>query len=337
MPIENLLEFIEQDIQRCLGVISESKETEAKEIGILSLRCLASVGKGLQAPEDIPIFLTGEVDALPSFWNDGDGAQLQRRIVGLVRLLVTVLREDGEIVDAACAVFRTGFVETLPGLFVFPPAVVTEFILERGTNAPRIETILYTASTLISSHSLEGSKDITAEAISLFEFTLRLIDQVQDPHVEPEISQGIIEVLTRLLKRYVYVIVQYEPKERVENLFLFLLEALAVRETLVKKTAAGFWSTLLSLADLAPYRQACVDDVIRACGPALAERLVWVCLPVTIYQLNIITNKIIGNWRRLRTKRNRQHGRTFEKISSKTSSIQELVVRSLGKGGLFNP
>src|SRR5205807_3893491 len=130
----------------------------AKELGVSTLQCLVAIGKGLQAPDDIPIILAseGREQGPPSFWEQERGLAIQRRILHILQTLVGSLAQDGEIIDAACAVFRTGFAETTPGPFVFPPGVVTEFLLERANRGVRVETVLSTASTMVSSHSLDG-------------------------------------------------------------------------------------------------------------------------------------------------------------------------------------
>lgn len=275
-PVKRLLGFVEQDVQECLLLVAQQHE-DAKEVALLALRCLLSIGRGLQVPEDIPILLFGEGLPQPlSFWEQGEGLVVQRRLLEIVETLVVSLQEDGEVVDAACAVFRTGFAETTPGPFVFAPQVITRFLLKRAKNGVRIETVLSTASTMVSSHSTDGSPNISAEVSQFLNFIVTLVERVQDPQSDPEVSQSVVEFLNRMLSRYVNVLVHYQPSERVQMLFGFVLNALAVREPLVKKAAASFWATFVSLADHRPEVQASIDAVVAMCGTALAEKLVWV-------------------------------------------------------------
>lgn len=275
-PVKRLLGFVEQDVQECLSLVAQQNE-DAKEVALLALQCLVSIGRGLQVPEDVPILLPGEGPPQPlSFWEHGDGLATQRRLLEIVQTLVVSLHEDGEVVDAACAVFRTGFAETTPGPFVFAPHVVTSFLLERAKNGVRIETILSTGSTMVSSHSTDGSLDISSEVAQFMEFIVTLVERMQDPQSDPEASQSVVEFLNRMLSRYVNILVQYQPSERMQMLFGFVLNALAVREPLVKKAAASFWATFVSLADQPPGLQASIDAIVGMCGTALAEKLVWV-------------------------------------------------------------
>jgi len=192
--------------------------------------------------------------------------------VGLIRTLCAALSGDGEVIDTACAVFRTGFTETLPGLFVFAPTVVTEFLLEYSA---RTETVLATASTLISSHSISGSADISVQVHQLLVRVVEIVTGLGDPQRDPEIAQSVVEFLGRLLRCYVNVLVFYQPYDRLENLFMFALDSLVVREPLVKKAASGFWASFLSLANLDESAQRAVEEITQGCGPRLVERLCW--------------------------------------------------------------
>jgi hypothetical protein len=277
-PINRILGFVERDVQECLAVLPEHRET-AKELGLLALQCLIAIGKGLQVPDDIPI-LVGEAGGPPppSFWEQGYGLDIQRRILSIVQILVVNLGEGGEIVDAACAVFRTGFAETTLGPFVFPPQVIAEFLLGWANHGVRVETVLSTVSTMVSSHSTEGSPNISGEVGQFLEFIVGLAERLEDPQVDPEVSQGLIEFLNRLFSRYIDVLVWYQPRERVEKLLTFVLNALQVRETLAKKTAATFWAAFVSFSDERPEVQTSLNSLVNMCGPALGEKLVWVNL-----------------------------------------------------------
>lgn len=273
-PISKLLGHVENDVQQCLLLMQHHREEEAKETGLLALRCMVSIGKGLQAPDDFPVDLSGteELPQPPSFWETAAGGSLQGKIVDLVRMLCHTLRGDGEVIDAACSVFKTGFTEMVPGLFVFRPDVVTEFLLEY---CARTETILATASTLINSHSMAGSAEISAQVRQLLGFVAQLVEGLGDPQNEPEIAQSVVEFLTRLLRRYVGVLVFFHPGDHLERMLFFALNSLVVREVLVKKAAASFWSTFLALTSDAPDVQAAIARIVEACGPTLAEKLCW--------------------------------------------------------------
>jgi hypothetical protein len=141
--------------------------------------------------------------------------------------------------------FQTGFTEMTPGLFVFPAEIVTGFLMEYSAQTA---TILATASTLIGSHSIPGSADIHLQVLRLLGFVAELVVRFGEPQNDPEVALNVVEFLSRLLRRYVGVLVFYQPGDQLEKLFIFSLESLTIKELpLVKKAAAGFWSSFLSL------------------------------------------------------------------------------------------
>lgn len=299
-PVSKLLGHVEEDAQKCFVLIQHGREEEAKEAGLLALRCLVAVGKGLQAPDDVPVDLSagaeGKTRTSSSLWESGEGVAIQGKVVELMRNLCNALRRDGEIVDTSCCVFKTGFAETSPGLFVFPPEVVTEFLLEYRA---RTETILATAGTLISSHSIGRSADISTQVRQLLDFVVVLIADIgYAPQNEPEVAQSVTEFLSRLLRCYVGVLVSYQPHERLEQLFMFALDSLAVKETLVKKAAASFWTGFVSLPTPESVQvQAAVDGIIKGCGPRLVEKLCWVTPPPSPRRTRPLTMIAVYRWR----------------------------------------
>ena len=129
----------------------------ALEIGALSLRCLAAIGRGLQEPHDKPLDL--EKETMSSFWVEGDGSQTQKRLFSMVSRVYDVLGDKGEIVEATCSVARQGFREFEPGPFVLPPAMIAGLLLKANPQTPRLGFIIGTASLFVSSYkrALVGS------------------------------------------------------------------------------------------------------------------------------------------------------------------------------------
>lgn len=275
-PLSKLLSYVENDVQRCIVFLQRHRVQEAKDGGILAMRCLVAIGKGLQAPDDVPIVLSPDESPPPiAFWGAGAAGLLQQKIVELIRMVCAAFGSDGEIIEACCAVFKTGFTEMTPGLFVFPAEIVTGFLMEYSAQTA---TILATASTLIGSHSIPGSADIHLQVLRLLGFVAELVVRFGEPQNDPEVALNVVEFLSRLLRRYVGVLVFYQPGDQLEKLFIFSLESLTIKELpLVKKAAAGFWSSFLSLTVPEQETQNAIDKITEGCGPRLAEKL---CLAV---------------------------------------------------------
>lgn len=151
-PLEQLLHFIEVDIEQCLRIFSFASPTEADtktalELGVTALNCLVGVAKGLQVPVDHPVDLEKEET---TFWVDGKGSVVQQRIMAMMNSLYDSFRNQSEIVEACCHVFRAGFVERSGG-FAFPPHIVAQFLMQADIQTPRIGLVISTACSLLSS------------------------------------------------------------------------------------------------------------------------------------------------------------------------------------------
>jgi len=156
-PLSQLLQLVEIDFEHCLGSSAIGNETEAEAYGLEALRCLASIAKGLQAPSDLPVELDSveSAGALSQFWTSGNGATVQSHIWTIIERTAATLPRSGDIVEAACAVFRAGFAEKLPGPFVFPLTSVANFILKANISTPRIGAVIGTACSLVSSYTAD--------------------------------------------------------------------------------------------------------------------------------------------------------------------------------------
>lgn len=169
-PLDELLNFIEKDLRHCSHMLTleasitpsqpgnpsntnvgaNSSFQEALEVGLSALRCLASMGKGLQVPDDRLVDVEAK-KSVPSFWISGGGNVVQQRILRIIVALCDAFPTEGDIVEAACQVFRSGFTEDEPGPFVFGLDVVVQFLLRADYHTPRLGAVLGTACSLVTS------------------------------------------------------------------------------------------------------------------------------------------------------------------------------------------
>jgi hypothetical protein len=157
-----LIQYVQIDFEHCLKFTATNNLEEAEAVGLEALRCLASIAKGLQAPGDVPVDLdnTEGSDVSAQFWIRGEGALVQAHIQIIIENTVVALPQNGDIIEAACSVYRAGFTETLPGPFIFSPDAVASFLLKTTSSTPRIGAVIGTACSLISSHTAEPSRRI---------------------------------------------------------------------------------------------------------------------------------------------------------------------------------
>jgi hypothetical protein len=193
-PLDQLLSFVGADIEECLqkalvpGAMQPGgpniplqnalspqppKGQTVPELGVVPLRCLTAIGRGLQQPHDKPLDL--EKETISPFWTEGGGSDTQRRIFSMVSSLWDVLGDKGDIVEAACTVVRQGFREFEPGPFVLPPTMIAELLLKASSRTPRLGFVIGTASSFVSSYK-RGTKG--TEIYNVFDTLLTWVSQL---------------------------------------------------------------------------------------------------------------------------------------------------------------
>ncbi|KAH8683271.1 armadillo-type protein [Tricladium varicosporioides] len=283
-PLEQLLSFIDIDIDRCIQSMSSIQvpmtlkdpglpdtDFSALDLGLSALRCLAGVGKGLQAPHDQPVDLE-EKESGSTFWTSGPGSGVQQRIFNMVAKVFDVLGTEGDIVDAACYVWRQGFRELEPGPFVMRPSMVAEFLLKSTPQTPRLGCVIGTACSFVTSHKSGPGIDEVLEIV--LNWVSQLLQAQGEPSNDPEVAQNGIDFLTRLLPKYLNALMSHQPSS-LEFLFMFTLKAITGTDPLPKIAASDFWTTFIALSNQANEFQDSVDNVLRYLGPLLAKALIF--------------------------------------------------------------
>jgi hypothetical protein len=123
-------------------------EEIALQIALRSMRCLASMGKGMQDVKEHLVDLDSEP---PSQHGNSRLSGLQENIMQVLVGVQRVFNTSSEAVEIICNIFRAGFSETEPGPFVFPPDVVTDYFVQQRFETPRVGTLLSTACSFVGS------------------------------------------------------------------------------------------------------------------------------------------------------------------------------------------
>ncbi|KAI9805107.1 MAG: hypothetical protein M1825_000941 [Sarcosagium campestre] len=270
-PLQSLLDLIKRDVVACCS--SENSEA-ATAAGLVALRCLVSAGKAFQELEDVPIDLDSDRPR-SIFWDSGAGRHVQDQIVEMVDAVIDAVPFDGDIIEAACSVYRTGFTESAPGPFVFSPQVTTRFLLRSTIDTPGLGLVLTTACAFLSSHSLSLSSGLDNEPSALLRHMHGFIQILQDPSEDPEVAYNSVDFMARLMPSRVHVLVQMTPPSALEDMLLFTLKCLRGRDILPKRAGSSFWATFITLQDEVETIQWVIDEIIEHLGPLLAEALVF--------------------------------------------------------------
>ena len=173
--LDNLLDFVERDVQAFLKLREEGRFEESQTHGLCSLRSLANIGKSFQMPDDVAIDLEAKIQ--PSdLWIEGTRlSSTQARIVGLMDIVTRSGSSDSQVMEAACQILRTGYKEIAPGPFVFRPLVTETLVASSGLTTARVDYVLDTAGALLSKHKSAQAVEVNKAALTFITHVFRLI------------------------------------------------------------------------------------------------------------------------------------------------------------------
>ncbi|SLM38968.1 Importin-beta, N-terminal domain [Lasallia pustulata] len=272
-PLDRLLRFVESDIRSCIDFMTAGQVEDSQMQGFGALRCLAAMGKALQTPDDVAIDLEDEVPHKTA-WEHELGFQLQSRLIRCFKVVTDSFKWSGEIIEAGSHVLRTGYTETSPGPFVFPPQVTEEFVARSDLRTARLSTILDTAGAMLSRHASDASTRIDSSALVFLAHVLELIGLLEvNPTNEPEVASSCVDLADKLMPRYLNIFLDPQVQRSMRNLFIFALRCLTAAEILPKRSAADFWTSFVQIRGQADHIQRMVDGVMIEYGPLLSQAL----------------------------------------------------------------
>ncbi|KAK0099684.1 hypothetical protein ONS95_013423 [Cadophora gregata] len=274
-PLEQLLDYVQSDVEKCLQIANGSNggELTALDLGIIALKCLAGMSKGIQAPEDKPVDLEKIAEPASPFWITGKGSHVQHRIYLMMHSIFDVLGNQGDIVEELCLILRHGFREEEPGPFVLPSRMAAQFLMKANSQTPRLGRLINTAAFLITTQKL--SPDIQEILETMLNWVSQILQNLGEPGNDPEIAQASIEFLQRLLSKFSGVLLDHQPPSSLEFMFMFALKALAGTEPLPKASSADFWATFIALPTQPSPLQPSIENAVSHLGPLLAQALIY--------------------------------------------------------------
>ena len=180
-PLSTLIQFVERDFSDCINYMEASQAEGFQTSGICALKCLASMGKSLQAPDDAVIDLDSDAPQ-PAFWTEGPGAPLQAKIVQIMETVTGLMRWNSDVVETSCQIVRSGYKETTPGLFVFPPKVTVDLVLASKLDTARLDYVLDTASAMLTRHAHKPGTTVKNAASAFLIHLLEIIHMMSGKH-----------------------------------------------------------------------------------------------------------------------------------------------------------
>ncbi|KAJ3532919.1 hypothetical protein NM208_g8220 [Fusarium decemcellulare] len=287
-----LLSFVQTDVQRSLelqqspgtdtfpcfaepscsnAIAAFFDESPGTHMALKSLKCLTSIGRGLQAPSDLSVDLDGE--QVKARTSDPQLSQLQETIMSIIGQIQGAFDTSSEVVEIICTVLRSGFSEVEPGPFVLPPRSVAQYLTSQGLGTPRVGLLVSTACSFVSSLEHDGLQSQHEMLNSVLLWVVGLLKQLPNPETDPEVSQNGIEFVTRLLSKRPVILLRLEPQNAAEFFFLFALQVLDGKEPLPKASAAEFWAVFVGTKCDSQDLNDITQQAMHMLGPLLAQSL----------------------------------------------------------------
>ncbi|ROT38867.1 hypothetical protein SODALDRAFT_311989 [Sodiomyces alkalinus F11] len=284
--LEVLLKFVQHDAAKSLLLIEHPELADShkcllstdtleisEHVALKALRCLASIGKGMRSPVEIPVDLDTEASlAYPD--QTIFLTQIQADILGVVQQIQEHFPRSGEVVDCICDILRTGFSERETGPFVFPPEKVVGYLTRQNHPCPRLGLFVSAACSFMSALSNFPGAERVNLCGDLLCWVANLLQLLPEPETDPELAQNCIDFTNRLLVKYPAVFFRGESTTSVEILFVFALRVLEGREPLPKAAAAEFWASFVLISSNDPSVQALAEEALTQLGPSLAFSLI---------------------------------------------------------------
>ena len=334
-PLDQLLQFVQRDVQDCLGSLNSTQIDDAKSKGVHALRCLGRIAKGMQVPDGVPIDLEADKSS-PTLWEKEQGRAMQHKIVRLYEAVFLPLRSEGEIVEATCQILRDGYTETIPGPFVLPLAATVDVVVKCDISTPGLGYALDTAKIMLNRHRTQVSAEVREAALGCFHHCLLLIIAANgmlatypmlfgfvpdtssgNPSNDPEAARSCIDFAEKLVPNYLDTFFDHRLQSILPVFLVFTLHCLAAAEIMPKRSAATFWVASPTMSGVAGSNLSsgfiCSSTRPASSYPANGECSnagIWASACIRVDQ---------WHWRRSGPKRTRHPFGTSEKTGSQTA------------------
>ncbi|KAL1608405.1 member of the karyopherin-beta [Paraconiothyrium brasiliense] len=270
--LQHLFQYIAHDAMQALNLTKDGNDPEqGLVLALTALKCLSCIGKALQAPDDGVVDLDGTHNS-SSFWTQGAGKDIQTQVINFITYLTQVFPANDEIIESACNTLRAGFKEMGPGPFVLPAAAAVDYVIRTTLQTPRLTYVLETACCWVSCH--KGSSDFETQAQRLLHYDLGIMQALQHPRNEPEVSVGCIELIQSFIKQNASIL-KHEHPDVLKGTFEFSVECIKSPEVLPKRAAASLWRDIIEkTASSGSPDQAMCQEIVDHFGQAVTSALI---------------------------------------------------------------
>ncbi|KAL8772641.1 MAG: hypothetical protein Q9209_002302 [Squamulea sp. 1 TL-2023] len=246
-----LLAFVEWDVTACLEFAKIQALAGAEEKGLCALRCLVSMGKYMQQPNDHTIDLEAQPISqhelnTPTIWTPS-----QFRMMQIMNTVSGALgTNNGDVAEAICQIFRSGFKEDFPGPFVFAPSVIEDYVVTNNLQNPRLEQVLGMAGALLSAHTRDGATKLDISATRFLRHLFQLAAAMEhNPTNEPEVASSCIDLALKYIPHYLHIFLNSQHQDHLVNFLHLTTRSLQSQQIMPKESAASFWVSMFVIYD----------------------------------------------------------------------------------------
>jgi hypothetical protein len=273
--VRQLFAYIAQDAMQAINVTKGGGDAEQGQVlALTTLKCLASTGRALAASDEDYIDLENDNPReLSTFWSQGPGKEIQNQVINFVNYLTSVFPGNDEIIESACNVLRTAFKETFPGPFVLPISATVDFVSKTTLHTPRLPYVLETACCWLSRYRRDPPEGFPEQARRILHHCLSIMQTLQHPSTDPEISVGCIELIQNFMISNPQVLTQEDPAN-LAGMFGFTIESIKSPEVLPKRAAAKLWKDIFEqMGNTSGPHQGTAQEIGSHFGPAITLAL----------------------------------------------------------------
>lgn len=262
--IGQLLGVITQEIERESHLYDTSFEEQSLFRIVSLLKCIASIGKGLQEPDDAPQSETDTQFQHASFWQ-ADKHNIKPRIIKVIEIISLQPKFNSrvDINEACCDILKTGFLEHASGPFVFSLDTIVQFIKTKCCFDESFSVIAEFTNCFVTSYALKHSENLAIYIHSIIDiFSSFASSPLKDG---PEAQTAYLKLHRQIILSFLTPFLQHHLAFDIIQYATFTISS---QERFVLRESAKLWTALLKASNEH------LESHIAALGPSLVNILV---------------------------------------------------------------
>lgn len=248
------------------------------------MQTLASVGKGIRSPADVPVDLEQPGATMSDFWINRHGAPIQSGALDMYNTTLQMMKPyvDNVFIDACCDFIKSGFTEEHPSPFKFADPVALDLVSQLiNLENPSIDNTMACASSFLAS-VLPGhiQSSVSGLLYSVASNQQGILSALQQSQQIPNSSfpSSSLDFMARLLAKWATVWFNMQDSHETAAVAMELaLITMADPDTLPRRSAAGFFAAFADVSGpdstMGNEANARVRSVLEKFGPRILSLL----------------------------------------------------------------